>query len=211
MDITWIMVRPPSISPSCRILRERKLTRSNRPDNCDGSYPTFCHSTPQSYHITSILSDRAPALLEYMEDYWLPNRGTLEHFWQHEFNKHATCINTLSSSCYSSDSYVEGDEVVDFFTSAVELFKTLDSYKALAAAGITPSKTKTYTLKELEEALKSVTGSRVTLGCRGNRLDQAWYSFNVRGSLQSGEYVATDPVGKGLRCPRQGIRYLPKN
>jgi ribonuclease T2 len=145
-----------------------------------------------------------------METYWLPNRGTLEHFWEHEFNKHATCINTLSPSCYSS-TYTAGDEIVDFFTRAVELFKTLDSYKALAAAGITPSRSKTYTLEEVGDALKKVTGSEVTLGCRGNRLDQAWYSFNVKGSLQSGEFVATDPVGKGLRCPQRGIRYLPKD
>jgi ribonuclease T2 len=145
-----------------------------------------------------------------METYWLPNRGTLEHFWEHEFNKHATCINTLSPSCYSS-TYTEGDEIVDFFTRAVELFKSLDSYKALAAAGITPSRSKTYTSEEVEGALRNVTGSEVTLGCRGNRLDQAWYSFNVKGSLQSGEFVATNPVGKGLRCPSRGIRYLPKD
>lgn len=100
---------------------------------------------------------------------------------------------------------------MDFFARAVDLFKGLDSYKALEAAGITPSWRTTYTLEEIEEALKTVTGNEVTLGCRGNRLDQAWYSFNVKGSLQSGDFVPTDPVGKGLRCPRSGIRYLPKN
>lgn len=145
-----------------------------------------------------------------METYWQPNRGTLEHFWQHEWNKHGTCINTLNSKCYGN-TFEAGDEIVDFFTRAVTLFKTLDSYKALEAAGITPSWRETYGLDEIKDALKTVTGHEVVVGCRGNRLDQAWYTFNVRGSLQSGDFVASDPGVKGLRCPKSGIRYLPKN
>jgi len=105
---------------------------------------------------------------------------------------------------------VAGDEVVDFFSRAVELFQGLDTYKALAAADILPSTTKTYSLNEISTALKNVTGYEAVVGCRGNRLDQAWYSFNVKGSLQSGEFVGAEAVGKGLRCPRRGIRYLPK-
>jgi hypothetical protein len=57
-----------------------------------------------------------------MNTYWLPDRGTAEHFWEHEWRKHGTCINTLSPSCYG-DEYQQGDEVVDFFTRAVEVFK----------------------------------------------------------------------------------------
>jgi ribonuclease T2 len=144
-----------------------------------------------------------------MEKYWLPNGGTLEHFWQHEWNKHGTCVNTLAPGCYGDD-YTSGDEVVDFFTRTVELFKGLDTYSALAAADILPSSTKYYDLEEITSALKNVTGFEAIVGCRGNRLDQAWYSFNVKGSLQSGEFVGVEAVGKGLRCPRRGIRYLPK-
>jgi ribonuclease T2 len=65
-------------------------------------------------------------------------------------------------------------------------------------------------LEEITNALKNVTGFEAIVGCRGNRLDQAWYSFNVRGSLQGGTFEAVEAVGKGLRCPRRGIRYLPK-
>ncbi len=96
-----------------------------RPDLCDGTYPTYCTSTPQTHSITTILSSRAPELLAYMEKYWLPNSGTLEHFWQHEFNKHATCINTLALSCYG-EAYALGDEVVDFFAKATDVFKVCD-------------------------------------------------------------------------------------
>ncbi|TVY25964.1 Ribonuclease Trv [Lachnellula hyalina] len=179
------------------------------PDLCDGSYPTYCTSAPQYYNITTLISARAPALLTTMQSYWLPNAGTLEHFWEHEWNKHGTCINTLAPSCYSS-SYVPGDEVVDFFTRTVALFQTLDTYTALAAAGITPSSTKTYALADIQTALNNVTGFEAVVGCSGNMLNQAWYSFNVKGSLQGGEFVPVDPAGKGLRCPLRGIRYLPK-
>lgn len=103
-------------------------------------------------------------------------------------------------------------EVVDFFTRTVELFKTLDTYTALANAGITPSTEVTYTNRQIQDALTQVTGSAVILGCRKGALNQAWYSYNVRGSLQAGTFVPTDPAGSGGKgtCPRSGIRYLPK-
>lgn len=145
-----------------------------------------------------------------MNTYWLPNSGTNEHFWEHEWNKHGTCINTLARSCYAG-LYSDGDEVVDFFNRAVATFKSLDTYQALASAGITPSRHQTYTLSELQDALQSVTGSQVVLGCHGHQLNQAWYFFNVKGSLQTGEFVPTDPVGAKSSCPQRGIQYLPKS
>ncbi|PBP27304.1 ribonuclease T2 family protein [Diplocarpon rosae] len=189
------------------------------PDLCDGSYPTFCTQAPMYHNITAILSSSSsslstssnePSLLDYMKTYWLPNRGSPDSFWEHEWNKHGTCINTLAPSCYSA--YTPGSEVVDFFTRAVALFKELDTYKALAAKGIVPVWGKTYTRAEILDALKAVTGQEVVIGCRGRVINQAWYSFNVKGSLQGGEFIATEPVGKSGRggCPETGIRYLPK-
>jgi len=89
----------------------------------------------------------------------------------------------------------------------------LNTYQALAAAGITPSRSRTYTRAEIEDALTSVTGSEVVLGCQRGKLTEAWYSFNVKGSLQAGEFVPTSPVGKSGRgsCPARGIKYVPKN
>jgi len=181
------------------------------PDLCDGSYDEFCTEAPQYTNITQILkaADQS-ALLDYMNTYWVPNSGTSEHFWEHEWNKHGTCINTLAPSCYG-DSYTAGTEVVDFFTRTVALFKTLDSYTALANAGITPSTSKTYTQAEIQAALTAVTGSSVVLGCSSGKLNQAWYSYNVKGSLQTGTFVPTDPAGTGKSsCPSKGIKYLPK-
>jgi len=54
----------------------------------------------------------------------------------------------------------------------------LDTYKALAAAGILPSTSQTYTSAEIQAALTPITGSAVVLGCQGGRLDEAvsWLS-----------------------------------
>jgi len=94
-----------------------------RPDLCDGSYPTYCNSAPQYHNIIQILTTSGNTdLLTYMEEYWQPNSGTLEHFWQHEWNKHGTCVNTLAPSCYG-EGYQAGDEVVDYFAKAVEVFQ----------------------------------------------------------------------------------------
>jgi ribonuclease T2 len=184
----------------------------NRPDLCDGTYDQFCTNAPQYTNITNILQAAGQDdLLSYMNTYWLPDTGTSENFWEHEWNKHGTCINTLAPSCYG-DAYTPGMEVVDFFTRTVELFKTLDTYTALANAGITPSTEVTYTNQQIQDALTQVTGSAVVLGCTEGALNQAWYSYNVRGSLQTGTFVPTDPAGSGGKgtCPHTGISYLPK-
>lgn len=184
---------------------------NNRPDLCDGTYEQFCHHAPHYYNISKILTEAGKTdLLHDMNEYWLPNSGTAEHFWEHEWNKHGTCINTLSPSCYGAD-YSTGVEVVDFFVRAVELFKSLDTFAALEAAGIVPSTTKTYTNVEIQAALSAVTGSSVVLGCRRGTFNQAWYAYNVKGSIQTGEFVPTDPSGsvKGT-CPSRGIKYWPK-
>ncbi|CAD6505338.1 BgTH12-00829 [Blumeria graminis f. sp. triticale] len=181
------------------------------PDYCDGSYPSYCGDMPHYANLSAILSTAAPELFDFMSTYWLPNRGTAENFWQREYNKHGTCINTLMPSCYGAD-YAPGDEVIDFFEKAVGLFRRLDTYQALAAAGITPSFVQTYTAAEIEKALTEVTGSSVVLGCWHGQLSQAWYSFNVKGSLQTGQFVPSRTVGKYWRgnCPVAGIKYLPK-
>lgn len=64
----------------------------------------------------------------------------------------------------------------------------LDTYKALAAAGILPSTTQTYTSDQIQSALTTITGSAVILGCRGGRLDEAVSSKPV-GKLRSWTFI----------------------
>jgi ribonuclease T2 len=164
----------------------------NRPDNCDGSYDASCDTSRQYYNITDILTAAgANDLLSYMDVYWKDYQGNDESFWQHEWNKHGTCVSTLDPSCYID--YAPQQEVVDFFQTAVNLFKGLDTYRALEAAGITPSYDRRYTAREIEDALSQVTGHMVTISCKRGELNEVWYYYNVQGSLQSGTFVATDP------------------
>jgi ribonuclease T2 len=61
-----------------------------------------------------------------MDEYWVSDDESNEAFWEHEWSTHGTCINTLDPSCYTG--YTPGAEVVDFFQTVVNLFKTLDTY-----------------------------------------------------------------------------------
>ena len=73
---------------------------------------------------------------------------------------HRTCYSTLQPSCLPHDS-PRGTEAVVFFQRVVELFKKLPTYDwltAVTAQGITPSKSQTYTLSELTDALKAASG-----------------------------------------------------
>jgi ribonuclease T2 len=98
------------------------------PDHCDGTYDSNCDSSRDYSSITSILKDAGEtALLTYMDTYWVSDDGTAESFWEHEWDKHGTCISTLETKCYTD--YETGDEVVDFFSKVVELFKELPTYQ----------------------------------------------------------------------------------
>jgi ribonuclease T2 len=79
--------------------------------------------------------------------------------FKHEWSTHGTCYSTLQPSCLPRDS-PRGAEAVVFFQRVVDLFKKLPTYDWLAAQGITPSESQTYTLSELTDALKAASGVR---------------------------------------------------
>ncbi|KAI5865363.1 ribonuclease T2 [Durotheca rogersii] len=184
------------------------------PDLCDGSYDQYCGMTPRVDNITGVLEQYGQQeLVADMNRYWVANYGTNEHLWAHEYNKHASCINTLAPSCYG-EGYAQGVEVVDYFSRAFGLFKMLDTYRALQNAGIEPSYQQTYPLAKMQAALEKFSGGRVVLRCSGrhrNVLHEAWYVYFVKGSLQSGLFVPAQDSFKGdsSNCAAQ-VRYLPK-
>lgn len=118
-------------------------------------------------------------------------------------------MSTLDPACYTN--YQSGQEVVDFFNRAVDVFKSLPSYTWLKDAGIVPSTTQTYTRAAILAALKSHHGHDVIINCKNGVFNELWYQFNVQGSVPSGKFVAADPVGSGSTCPASGIKYLPKS
>ncbi|TQV99323.1 hypothetical protein V2A60_004797 [Cordyceps javanica] len=179
------------------------------PDNCDGSYPAQCDADRAYTNLTAILqANGAGDTLDYMSKYWKDYKGDDETFWEHEWGKHGTCISTLEPSCYG-DGYRDGEEAADFFTRTVGLFKTLPTYQWLADAGIRPSSSKTYDTAQIQSALSKKHGAPVTLGCKGKVFNEVWYHFNVRGSLQDGQFVAAAPDGPKSKCSGK-IQYKPK-
>ena len=180
------------------------------PDHCDGTYDANCDSSRTYSNISAILRSAGKTeLLSYMSTYWKDYQGDDESFWSHEWNKHGTCVSTLEPECYTDHKPTE--EVVDFFQKAVDLFKGLPSYEWLATAGITPSTSKTYTTASIQSALSAHRpGVTVTLGCKSGALTEIWYHYTVRGSIQTGEFVPSDPDGTKSTCPATGIKYLPK-
>jgi len=144
-----------------------------------------------------------------MQDYWQSNNGSPESLWAHEWATHGTCVSTLDPSCYSS--YTKGQEAADYFQTVVDLFKTLDTYTALSAAGITPSSSKTYTSSQIQTALQKVTGKAVVISCSNSELYQVYYGFFVNGPLQNGDFVASTIIGQSSNCPSTGVKYLPKS
>ncbi|KAF1843849.1 ribonuclease T2 [Cucurbitaria berberidis CBS 394.84] len=181
------------------------------PDRCDGTYDANCDPSRAYSNISAIISSfGATELLNYMSTYWKDYKGDDESFWYHEWAKHGTCISTLEPECYTDHKATE--EVVDYFQKAVDLFKQLPSYEWLKAAGIEPSTDKTWTFAQIQSALAAKRpGVEVTLGCKSGALNEIWYHYDVRGSLQTGEFVASDPDGTKSTCPQSGIKYLPKN
>ena len=163
------------------------------PDHCDGTYDANCDASRAYTNISSILSAAGQTdLLSYMNTYWKDSGGNDESFWEHEWGKHGTCISTLEPSCYTD--YTPQEEVVDFFSKTVSLFKTLPSYTWLSNAGIVPSTSATYTSAAILAALQSPRGVSVAIQCENtNELDEIWYFYDVAGSVQTGTFIPTDP------------------
>lgn len=169
----------------------------DRPDHCDGTYDSNCDPSRAYTNITAILTAAGQtSLLTYMDTYWVSDSGTNEAFWEHEWEKHGTCISTLEPDCYTD--YTPQEEVVDFFNKVVTLFKTLPSYTWLSNAGILPSTTTTYTSAEILAALQTPRGVTAVIQCENtNELDEIWYFYDVKGSVQTGTFIPTNP-GKAL-------------
>ena len=165
----------------------------HRPDHCDGTFDSNCDASRAYTNITAILTSAGQTdLLSYMNTYWISDSGTNEAFWEHEWGKHGTCISTLEPDCYTG--YTPQEEVVDFFNKVVALFKTLPSYTWLSNAGIVPSSTTTYTSAALLAALKTPRGVSAVIQCENtNELDEIWYFYDVKGSVQTGTFIPTNP------------------
>ncbi|KAM0749163.1 ribonuclease T2 [Meredithblackwellia eburnea MCA 4105] len=151
-------------------------------------------------------------LVDYMEKYWIPDAGSTDSFWSHEWNKHGTCVSTMEPHCYPD--YKENEEVVEYFKKAVSIFKSLPTYDWLKEHDIVPSRTKTYTLDQLQAAARDkFEGHEAIWGCRGNQLNQVFWGFITLGPVrENGQFIPADPGSRAVNtCPKTGIVYQPKD
>ncbi|KDQ63313.1 hypothetical protein JAAARDRAFT_694743 [Jaapia argillacea MUCL 33604] len=205
------------------------------PDNCDGTYQQYCDFSrqydpspspaklPNGTVIppwtgptidTFVMAFNRWDLLDYMKTYWVSQGSPNPSFWAHEFSKHATCTSTFDVACYQPG-YQEHEEVVNFFESVVRAFQNFPTYTLLATAGITPSNTTTYSLAQLQNALKAQTAAIPYLGCgsNGTVLQEVWYYNHVMGTEQYGRYKSIDstPYGNSTCSTTEGIWYYERN
>lgn len=76
----------------------------------------------------------------------------------------------------------------------LHVISKLIAVQALAAAGIMPDTSTTYTSSQIQSALSQVHGGvQVYLGCDSGVLNEVWYFFNVRGNVIDGQYQAAAP------------------
>ncbi|KAL1310471.1 hypothetical protein AAFC00_000763 [Neodothiora populina] len=212
------------------------------PDYCNGSYTQYCDLDRQydptpSPNTTNSLPNGTVVppytgpnigtflepferfdLLAWMNKYWINQGAPNSDFWGHEFSKHATCYSTFDVPCYGPE-YVEHEEVVDFFQTAIMYYRRLPTWDFLASAGIKPSNTTTYSLSSFQSALNKGYGALPYIGCSGPRynetaaganstdsgrtvISEVWYYFHAYGRPQSGAWLPTNTTGSGSSCAK---------
>lgn len=113
----------------------------HRPDHCNGGFDQYCDSKRRYSNISLILVDAGRGdLLDYMSTYWKDFRGDDPNLWEHEWNKHGTCVSSLETHCYTE--YVPQQEVVDYFDKTADLYRELPTYEVSCS----PHQSKHHTL-----------------------------------------------------------------
>lgn len=188
-------------------------------DLCDGSYSQECDPGLDIYdatdNITRVLVDQFGKgdLYNTMQTYWVnnvksnvPGGGNIA-LWEHEFNKHGSCFNTIKPHCFTGF-YNRFENTVNFWQKAVEVWSKLDTYFFLESAGITPTLDRQYNLTDVQKALKKAHGGQAYIGCLNGAIDEIWYYYNVKGNILTGDYLPIDSTSNAT-CPDK-VWYIPK-
>ena len=69
-----------------------------------------------------------------MQTYWKNQGASDATLWEHEWETHGTCISTFKTDCYTD--YQTGEELVQFYNTTVNLFKTLPTYTVSALCSL---------------------------------------------------------------------------
>jgi ribonuclease T2 len=150
-------------------------------------------------------------LLDYLNTYWVNQGQPNWAFWAHEFSKHGTCTSTFGLDCYGSN-YKKHEDMINFFDTVIRAYKMYPTYDILASAGIIPSNKTTYSLAQIQGALKAQTGFTPYVGClqNGTVLWEIWHSHHVLGSEQYGHFKIVDTVAPTTCSSTEPIHYYER-
>ncbi|KAI0241248.1 hypothetical protein L0F63_006433 [Massospora cicadina] len=145
--------------------------------------------------------DANPELKRKMEAYWVSHNGNNQLFWDHEWNKHGTCLSTVREECPLGKE--EGPPHIRYFKAALREYEKFNVYEELELNGITP-RMEPYKKDVLVTALKR-WGASFSLQCIKGRLNQIFF---YRLGKARNQFV--DRIFSGTHaCPFK-IYYYPK-
>ncbi|KAJ3277559.1 ribonuclease T2-like [Borealophlyctis nickersoniae] len=121
-------------------------------------------------------------------------------------------MSTLAPRCYPKHTLPDQD-IVDYFRTALSLRPKYNLYKIFAQSGIIPSKTKTYSVKQLQDALVKGTGFQGSLLCtKGDDgksyLSETWIYLTAKPNFKF-QSQAPVPAPYTASCNATTVYYLP--
>lgn len=117
--------------------------------------------------------------------------------------------NALSNPAPQGPKAAKYADLFEFFETVIDYYKDLPTWRWLADAGINPSNTTSYTLSDIQGAIKKGYGKVPYIGCGGPRynetdagkgssdngrtqLQEMWYYSHVNGRVQNKDVVRVD-------------------
>ncbi|KAK0056920.1 ribonuclease Oy [Biomphalaria pfeifferi] len=140
------------------------------PSNANEPQPENCNSSmPFDYTQIESLRDRLDLEWPYYN-----KSGARTFLWEHEWNKHGTCAYNLPT--------LQGE--MNYFTSAMNLYQTINLFGVLKAHGIEPSEEKKFQVQDIFDILNEYFQAKPNIICLHNSeenvyyIEEIWLCFN---------------------------------
>ncbi|KAG0083903.1 Ribonuclease T2 precursor (RNase T2) [Podila epicladia] len=191
---------------------EHDRPMQREPDTCPGSRKPYqgCDDSRVFFNVEDRLEsypNKTVGFMDQMQEFWPSNLGDNNCFWSHQWIKHGTCVSTLDPSCTSNP--VEGKDVYDYFSKALELRSRYDLYRALTAKRIFPRQSGKYKTGDIRAAIKEEFGVEPYLKCKHGNLEEIRLFFKVKNGDQYEPVQPTHPGWMGS-CPKRAS-FRPKD
>ncbi|ORX75038.1 ribonuclease T2 [Linderina pennispora] len=171
------------------------------PNTCAGTLTprSGCDNSRVYTDVKARIQKLKPALVTDMTKYWPSKGNPNDVFWNHEWKTHGTCVSTLRPQCYKS--YTEDQDIVDYFTNAMNLHKKYDYAAALKKHSIVPDNTNLVKAADFKKAINTEHGVNVVLKCKTNPATKV---SELNEDLNT--YIAIQP-GSRDTCPTQFLYF----